>query len=140
MIILKYLLCYIVLFLFVNLLFLILGLLFSKTVRFHKVGVRLLAMCMLVPGRYVSYRCHMNCQSTNCGNWTCEKYYYSKSETPALLKFADKVVKYLDYKQCDKCADNDSCPAASSGVVYPCPHFKRKKRYAASCGRPDPEP
>ena len=65
-------------FFFPNLLYLSLGLIFSKTVRFHRFGIRCLAMCMLVSKRFVASRCHQHCETARCGNWTCENYYHAK--------------------------------------------------------------
>ena len=55
-----------------------LGLLLAKSIRFHRLGIRLIAMLVLVPGRFISIRCHQDCRSTKCGNWNCENYYHSR--------------------------------------------------------------
>ena len=54
------------------------GLILAKTIRFHRLGIRLIAMSVLVPGRFISIRCHQDCRFTKCGNWTCENYYHSR--------------------------------------------------------------
>ena len=65
-------------FLFPNFLYLILGLIFSRTLRFHCFGIRCLAMCMIVSKRYISMKCHQHCEIADCGNWTCENYHHTK--------------------------------------------------------------
>ena len=65
-------------FFFSNFLYLVLGLIFSKTVRFHRFGIRCLAMCMIVPKRYISSKCRQHCETARCGNWTCENYHHAK--------------------------------------------------------------
>lgn len=61
-----------------NLVYLILGLILSNTVRFHRYGIRLLAMSMFVSGRFIASRCHQLCKFVQCGNWTCKNYHHAK--------------------------------------------------------------
>ena len=61
-----------------NLVYLLLGLFLSGTVRFHRIGIRLLAMSMLVSGRFIASRCRQFCRFAHCGNWTCEGFHHSK--------------------------------------------------------------
>lgn len=72
--------CFCVLFAFCgpNLIFLALGLIFSRTCRFHRFGINCLARSMFVSGRYISWRCLQDCDATYCRNWNCENYYHSK--------------------------------------------------------------
>lgn len=68
------LICLIVCFFWPSVLYWLLGSLLAKTRRYHKVGVRMLAMSMLVSGRYVARQCRQDCDHCRCGNWTCAKY------------------------------------------------------------------
>lgn len=68
------LLCLIVCFFLPNVIYLLLGSALVKTRRFHKLGVRMLAMCMLISGRRIASSCHQDCENVHCGNWTCAKY------------------------------------------------------------------
>ena len=63
-------------FIFPSLVSLGLGILLSKTERFHMLGIRLIAMSMLVPGRFISSRCHQSCISSEkkCGIWNCDMF------------------------------------------------------------------
>lgn len=61
-----------------NLVYLVLGLILSYTVRFHRIGIRLLAMSMFCSGRFIASRCHRVCKFVRCGNWTCENYHHAK--------------------------------------------------------------
>lgn len=63
---------------FWDLLFMALGYLLCRTEKFHKIGIRFLAMSMFVSGRKVAEKCQMTCYETRCGNWTCENYHHSK--------------------------------------------------------------
>lgn len=72
-------------FFFPNFLYLILGLIFSRSdkPRTHFFGVRCLAMCMLVSSRFVASHCHMSCDPDICRNWTCANYTScSSSDSP----------------------------------------------------------
>ena len=60
----------------VSIIYLILGLIFSKFQRTNRFGVRLIAMSMLVPGRCIACRCRQDCESVNCRNWNCENFYH----------------------------------------------------------------
>lgn len=53
-----------------------LGLLLAKTERFHRIGIRMISMSVLVPGCFISSRCRQKCicADVNCGNWTCDMY------------------------------------------------------------------
>lgn len=72
------LLCLVGVFFFWDIVYWLIGSLLVKTQRFHKTGVRMLAMSLLVPGRCVARKCRMDCDATNCGNWTCVKYHCAK--------------------------------------------------------------
>lgn len=54
-----------------------LGLFMCKFDRTHKLGVRLLAMSVmcLTPPSAVPLVCRMDCDNSNCRNWTCAKYH-----------------------------------------------------------------
>lgn len=58
-----------------------LGLLLSKTGRFHRLGVRMISMSMLVSGRFISSRCRHSCiyADKKCGNWNCDMYSHCAS-------------------------------------------------------------
>lgn len=78
MIILQFALCVILSF-FVPYVFMAsIGLCFVRIRRLHRLGVRLLAMSRLFPSRCISCICRQNCESTNCGNWSCANYDHSK--------------------------------------------------------------
>lgn len=64
--------------LFWDFLFMVLGYLLSRTDKFHKIGIRCLAMSIFVSGRKVSSLCRMRCEETDCRNWTCENYHHAK--------------------------------------------------------------
>ena len=68
------LLCFIVSFFLPNVIYLLLGSALVKSLRFHKLGVRMLAMSMLITGRHIASSCHQDCENARCGNWTCAKY------------------------------------------------------------------
>lgn len=40
----------------------------------------------------------------------------------------EKQIKELDIPEyrCQRCTDRESCPAAGTGVYYPCEHFKEE--------------
>lgn len=57
--------------------FMVLGYLLCHTKKFHRVGIRFLAMSMFVSGRKVAKNCRMICPESKCGNWTCEYYHYA---------------------------------------------------------------
>jgi len=63
---------------FWDFLFMALGYLLCRTEKFHKIGIRFLAMSFFVSGRKVAEKCQLTCQDIKCGNWTCENYYHSK--------------------------------------------------------------
>lgn len=67
----------ITIFAFWHLVYMVMGYILCRTDKFHKIGVRFLAMSIFVSGRKVSQSCHMCCRETNCGNWTCENYYHT---------------------------------------------------------------
>lgn len=58
-----------------------LGLLLAKTERFHRLGVRMISMSMLVPGHFISSRCRHSCiyADKKCGNWNCDMYFHCAS-------------------------------------------------------------
>ena len=68
------LLCLVAVFFFWDVLYWLIGSLLVKTRRFHKVGIRMLAMSLLVSGRCVARKCRLDCENVHCGNWTCAKY------------------------------------------------------------------
>ena len=68
------LVCLVGVFFFWDVVYWLIGSLLVKTRRFHKVGIRMLAMSMLVPGRYVARQCRQDCDNVRCGNWNCAKY------------------------------------------------------------------
>lgn len=72
------LLCLVGAFFFWDIVYWLIGSLLVKTRRFHKVGIRMLAMCMLVSGRCAARQCRQDCDNIRCGNWTCAKYYRIK--------------------------------------------------------------
>lgn len=78
MIILWLLLIFAVLAFFVSLIYLILGLIFSKFKRTNRFGVHLIAMSMLVPGKCIACRCRQNCETAKCRNWNCENFYHCR--------------------------------------------------------------
>ena len=51
-----------------------LGVIFAKTIRLNRLGVKLIAMSVLVPGRFISSRCRQFCDGAKCGNWNCDHY------------------------------------------------------------------
>lgn len=51
-----------------------LGFLLVKTRRFHRTGLRMLAMSMFVPSRLVSHNCKLDWPDCLCGNWRCDKF------------------------------------------------------------------
>ena len=61
-------------FFFWDIVYWLIGSLLVKTWRFHKVGIRMLAMSLLVHGRCVARKCRLDCENVHCGNWTCAKY------------------------------------------------------------------
>lgn len=63
--------------LFFDGLYAVLGFLLVRTNRFHRAGVRMLAMSCFVPGRAVARYCRLDCASCRCGNWTCANYAHS---------------------------------------------------------------
>lgn len=65
-----------VVFILMSLAFLGIGILLSKTERFHLLGIRLIAMSMLTSGRFISSRCcyRGKCSELKCGNWNCNMY------------------------------------------------------------------
>lgn len=67
-------LCLVVCFFAPSVVYLLLGLCLVKTERFHKIGVRMLAMSVLVPSSFIAKKCRQPCADTRCGNWTCSKY------------------------------------------------------------------
>lgn len=52
------------------------GILLSNTQRHHMLGIRLIAMSVLVPGSFISSRCRQRgkCSEIKCGNWNCNMY------------------------------------------------------------------
>lgn len=68
------LVCLVGVFFFWDVVYWLIGSLLAKTRRFHKVGIRMLAMSLLVPGRSVARQCRQDCDNVRCGNWTCTKY------------------------------------------------------------------
>ena len=65
--------------LFVDGLYAVLGFILVKTRRFHRHGVRMLAMSCFVPASVVARNCGLECSSFDCGNWTCA-WYHSPSK------------------------------------------------------------
>lgn len=72
------LLCFIVCFFLPNVLYLLIGSLLVKTCRFHRLGVRLLALSMLVSARRIACKCHQHCEDVRCRIWNCENYHRVK--------------------------------------------------------------
>lgn len=58
--------------------YLIIGVLLSKFERTNRLGIRLIAMSMLMPGRCIACRCRQNCESAKCRNWNCENFYHCR--------------------------------------------------------------
>lgn len=54
------------------------GILLYRTKRFHRLGIQLIAMSVLVSGKFISSRCHQDCRYAKCGNWNCDHYYICK--------------------------------------------------------------
>ena len=81
MIFFRYLFFLFVAVIFPSLVMLGIGILLSNTERYHMLGIRLIAMCMFVSGRFISNRCRHrgNCSGIKCGNWNCEMYSCSGS-------------------------------------------------------------
>lgn len=78
MLLIKLLIVFVVSSLLLDGLYAVLGLILVNTRRFHKAGVRMLAMSCFVSGRAVAGKCHQHCDSVRCGNWTCENYHHAK--------------------------------------------------------------
>lgn len=72
----RYLFLTFVAFIFPSLVSLGIGILLSKTERFHMLGIRFIAMSMFVSGRFISSRCRQcgMCSEMKCGNWNCNMY------------------------------------------------------------------
>lgn len=62
-------------FFFWDLVHLILGLLFVRFNGTHRIGLRMLSMSLLFPGKMIPPRCRLNCESADCRNWTCSDYH-----------------------------------------------------------------
>lgn len=41
----------------------------------HKIGLRFLAMSMFTRKKIVAAKCRLDCQTSNCRNWTCSNYH-----------------------------------------------------------------
>lgn len=81
MIFLRYVFLLFVAVIFPSLVTLGIGILLSNTERFHKLGIRLIAMSMFVSGRFISSRCRYRgkCAGIKCGNWNCNMYSHCNS-------------------------------------------------------------
>lgn len=73
-----YVIALLVSFFFPDVISLCLGFILVRTVLFHRVGVRMLAMSMFCPARVIASKCHLNCSAVKCGNWTCANYHDPK--------------------------------------------------------------
>lgn len=61
-----------------SLIYLFLGVLLSKFKRTNRLGIRLIAMSMLMPGKCIACRCCQDCESSKCRNWNCVDFYHCR--------------------------------------------------------------
>ena len=75
-------------------------------------------------------------QCVDSGLDTLEGFTCEESDAVKQFKRLKKRLKLrmqgIEYR-CEKCADRFGCPAAYSGVVYPCPHIKNECENGTKC-------
>ena len=65
----------IIMFLFLDVFHLLFGLLLVRFNCTHRIGLRWLAMSCFFPDKKLPGLCRLDCQSVQCGNWTCSDYH-----------------------------------------------------------------
>lgn len=66
----------------------------TGTKRFHRLGLRLMAMCVLTSWA-VPYFCSCYCNGS-CGNWTCPNFHDSKNDDEAVYQMMKEFHDSLD--------------------------------------------